>query len=520
MPLSRFYLPRPSAGLLLALWIASGVSESATYYVSPDGNDAWSGTSPDSAFASFQHAADIVLADDSVIGLDGDYAGFDLRTSGTQSAPIVFHCPGGSVWIDAENPVTPDGINIEGADWVTVSGFNVTGIDRNGIRAALGGHITITGCYCEHCYERGIFTAFVDHAVIEENECCYSTDEHGIYHSNSGDYPSIRFNRCHHNNACGIHMNGDLSAGGDGTISFATVEGNTVWENGAGGGGSGINCDCVVESDFFNNLLYGNHASGISLYRIDGASGSTGNRVFNNTVVQPSDGRWCININTGSTDNRLLNNILLNAHSWRGSIAIDASSHAGFQSDYNAVQDRLSADGGDTVIPLADWQQLGWDLCSMLADDWGDIFVDWQSGDFHLEQSSQAVDGGSAEAASLVLYDLDWVPRPQMITWDIGCYELCPEGLEPPGAQQPGGGPAWQASPGCVVFTGLGPGCRVDVLDLTGRLVASLGPALSGSLAWNGSGKPVGIYLVRVSSHSGETLAAGTALMLRSRAGR
>ena len=73
--------------------------------------------------------------------------------------------------------------------------------------------------------------------------------------------------------------------------------------NGAGGG-SGINMDGVTDSLVQNNLLYDNHASGISLYRIDGATGSHDNVVVNNTIVNAADARWCVNINTGSTGNR------------------------------------------------------------------------------------------------------------------------------------------------------------------------------------------------------------------------
>jgi len=90
----------------------------------------------------------------------------------------------------------------------------------------------------------GIFTGFSYNILIENNNCSNSQDEHGIYHSNSGDYPIIRGNTCHHNNGCGIHMNGDISMGDDGIISYALVEGNTIYENGFDGG-SGINGDGV-----------------------------------------------------------------------------------------------------------------------------------------------------------------------------------------------------------------------------------------------------------------------------------
>jgi len=78
-----------------------------------------------------------------------------------------------------------------------------------------------------------------------------------------------------------------------------------IYGNGVGGG-SGINMDGVTDSLVQNNLLYDNHASGVSLYRIDGATGSKRNVVVNNTIVNASDARWCVNINNGSTDNTVL----------------------------------------------------------------------------------------------------------------------------------------------------------------------------------------------------------------------
>ena len=79
----------------------------------------------------------------------------------------------------------------------------------------------------------------------------------------SGDNPIIRGN-IHDNHACGLHMNGDASMGGDGVISNALVENNVIYNNGVGGG-SGINCDGVTDSIIRNNLLYNNHANGRSL---------------------------------------------------------------------------------------------------------------------------------------------------------------------------------------------------------------------------------------------------------------
>jgi hypothetical protein len=326
------------------------------------------------------------------------------------------------VIINVHNPVTNDGVNIEGADWVVIDGFNLVGLPRAGIRIALSQHVETKNNFCDHNGRWGIFTGFADYAYIHHNICQYSQAEHGIYFSNSADHPTIRYNICGHNYANGIHMNGDESMGGDGLITDATVECNIIYENGIGGG-SGINCDGVAESRVFNNLLYMNHASGISLYCIDASAGSYNTKVFNNTIINASDARWCLNINTGSINDTLYNNILINQHSWRGSIAIDQSSTPGFHSDFNILVNRLSNDGGNSTMTLLEWQSLGYDQHSMLADPLDSIFINWSAGDFHLRENAQAVDAGTDLVNQIVQYDLDSIPRPQGNGFDIGAYE-------------------------------------------------------------------------------------------------
>ena len=109
----------------------------AVYFVSADGSDGGSGTS-EQAWRTLQHAADRVAAGDTVIVRAGDYAGFDLRSDGTASAPITF-LGEAAARITTRNPRTPDGINLEGADHVVIDGFTVVNQPRAGIRAVLGG---------------------------------------------------------------------------------------------------------------------------------------------------------------------------------------------------------------------------------------------------------------------------------------------------------------------------------------------------------------------------------------------
>ena len=408
----------------ILIYLLSGFSIFAqtTYYVSESGNNSNNGLTPQTAFATIQYAADIVSAGDSVLVLEGNYTGFDIRTSGTQAQPIVFKPIEDNVVIDLPNSITPDGINIENTSWIVIDGFEVLDQPRAGIRAAVSDFIVIKNNYCHNNFRWGIFTGFTDDLTIENNTCSFSEDEHGIYVSNSSDRPKIINNHSFNNNGCGIHMNGDISMGGDGIISNAVVAGNILHDNGYGGG-SAINMDGVQDSEIFNNLAYNNHATGIAMYQIDGGDASKNNKVYNNTIIQPSDGRWNIIAVNGSTGNTVYNNILINHHSFRGSIAVDAASLPGFTSDNNILVNRLSDDDGNSNMTFAQWQSLGYDLNSMIADPENQIFIDHTNGNFHLLQNAQAVDVGTNLVLPRVFEDLDNIPRPQGIGFDIGCYE-------------------------------------------------------------------------------------------------
>jgi Ca2+-binding RTX toxin-like protein len=405
----------------------------STYYVATTGSDQNAGSTDQAAWRTLQYAADHVQAGDTVVVRAGTYTGFDLTTSGSATQQIKFLADSGTV-INARNATTPDGINLEGASWVTISGFEVAGIDRAGIRSVTNSHVTITNNYTHNNGYWGIFTGFSDDLDIENNVCTYSVQQHGIYVSNSGDRPIIRNNVCAYNHDCGIHMNGDISQGGDGIISGALVEGNIIYGNGAGGG-SGINCDGVQDSTIQNNLLYDNHASGISLYQIDGGGPSKNDVIANNTVLVASDGRWAINVTNGATGTTLVNNILYNYGSYRGSVSVSADSLSGLKSDYNAVMDRFTSDDGNTVQTLAQWQTAtGQDAHSIIATP-SQLFVNVSTNDYHLSSTSPAIDKGTSTNAPT--YDLEGHARPAGNGYDIGAYESSSTTTPPPANHPP-----------------------------------------------------------------------------------
>lgn len=389
-----------------------------TFYVSPTGSDSAAGTSS-APWRTLQHAANTVRAGDLVVVRAGRYAGFDLRVSGTAANPIEFRAEPGAI-VDTRNPITPDGINLEGASWILVEGFTVVGMPRAGIRAVLNHHVTIRGNTMDGNGSWGVLSGFSDDLLIEDNEASRSQVEHGIYVSNSGDRPTIRRNHVWGNRANGIHMNGDASLGGDGIISGALVERNVIHDNGTAGG-SAINADGVQDSRFQNNLIYGNHAGGISLYRIDGGGGSSRNLVAHNTIVQAADARWALNITGGSTSNTIYNNILYTAHSFRGSVTVSPDSRSGLTSDWNVVMNRFSIDDGSSRISLAQWQATtGQDVHSVIAAP-AALFLDPAANDYHLKPGAPGLDAGTTLAG--VTEDIDGVVRPSGAGVDIGAYE-------------------------------------------------------------------------------------------------
>jgi parallel beta-helix repeat protein len=416
-------------------------------YVSPAGSDDNDGSEA-APWGTIQGAVDSAEPGDTIVIAGGTYAGARIERSGTESAWITLTAaPGAAVLINSPGPNNQHDSNLELETWEgsgivaywIIEGLEVAnapnwGIDMRGNEDDHSHHFIIrnnkvhdNGVGSERT---GIFTGFVDDIVIEGNES-YANGEHGIYLSNSGDRFVVRRNRLFDNMNCGLHMNGDASQGGDGTISEGVVEANTIYGNGVGGC-AGINMDGVTDSIVRNNLLYDNHATGIAIFQQDGAVCSRDNRILNNTILNAEDGRWAITLSDPACiNNKLFNNILYTAHSFRGSIELPTGSIPGLESDFNVVMNRFSIDDGNSVIDLSEWQALGYDNNSFIAD-MAQLFVDIGADDYHLDADSPAVDVGVSLAD--VTEDLDGQARPAGAGYDIGAYEfslLTPAGFLP-----------------------------------------------------------------------------------------
>jgi hypothetical protein len=396
----------------------------ATKFVSGDGSDANGDGSEANPWHSLQHAADNVGPGDYVIVQPGKYWGFNLTTDGKPDARITFHAMSG-VEIDEPFPGQQDGINLEGADFVTVEGFYVHDMPRAGLRSVNNDGVILRENVTDHNTMWGVLTGWSENIIVENNVASQSQVEHGIYISNSADGAVIRNNVVWGNRASGIQFNADRYLPGDGVHSRNLVEGNVVFENGRGGGAA-LNFDGFQDSVVQNNLLYNNHATGIVLYVGFAADSSTNNLVTNNTVVMAEDARWTLLMTDGSSGNVVTNNILLNKNPNRGSMTVEHNSLPAL-SDHNIVQDLFQMDGYNGSF--ASWQSFsgGMDSHSIVvnqADPPGELdslFVNPAANDYHLKTGSAAIDAGDPTDAPAT--DIFGHARPMGAGVDVGAHE-------------------------------------------------------------------------------------------------
>lgn len=410
---------------LALLFFGSVNAYAATFYVAPTGKDTNPGTAA-APWLTIQRAANVVNPGDTVVVQPGTYKGAKFSRSGLATAYICFVGQPGAL-VNSPGPLNSNGDNlwIRNAHYIRLEGFTVTNAPRSGI--AIQGEPTAPAIgnlvYRNHCHHNGrwgIFTGYALNVRIISNQTSYSAIEHGIYVSNSADNPYIHGNHVHHNRASGIQINADPALPGDGIISGAVVSRNIAYENGIGGGAA-INLASVRGSLISNNLLYNNHASGIAGWDdgVGNTFGTQGNRFFNNTIVQASDGRFALVLINGSINNQVKNNILIHTGT-RGSIEIDPSSRPGFVSDYNVVNNRFSLN--DTFITLAQWRGYGYDLHSILNPGLPTLFVNPTAANYHLKTGSPAINTGVTVTG--VIDDIDGNPRPQGLRYDIGADEV------------------------------------------------------------------------------------------------
>jgi parallel beta-helix repeat protein len=254
-------------------------------------------------------------------------------------------------------------------------------------------------------------------SLIEGNTASGSASSHGIYLANGGsDNTIIRGNRLFNNFKNGIHLNGDLSIGGDGLHTGVTIENNIIFGN----TDNGLDLDGMQDSLIQNNLIYNNGRNAVRAFAIDAAQGPKNLRIVNNTLVVPSGSGWPIKLTEDLGGHTIFNNIVISNGSNR-SIAVG---NLNFQSNNNVVNGGFSLDGDSTIVNLSAWQAAGHDLNSLVSTS-AALFTNPGSADFTLKAGAPAANSGVASfnSVSAPAADILGIARPQGSAHDIGAYE-------------------------------------------------------------------------------------------------
>ena len=274
-----------------------------------------------------------------------------------------------------------------------------------------------------------IFCSLSDHTLFEGNVAYGGLI--GIYVADSSDYVTVKENTLHDNTSIGLHMNGDRHSGGDGIISYAIVENNTIYDN-----GTGINLDGVTKSVLRNNLLYGNKKRGIAFFKQDGAVPSTDNSVIHNTIFMPEGAYYAIGLNYGAYQNKFFNNIIV-TEGHVPCFSTTAKAHElKITSDYNLyAKNAPTLEIGDRAYRFGKWEKMlrkKLDAVSRsirgnendrhsLQAEIGKIFVDHRNGNFSLKSTSPAIDRGTPKHS--YGKDIKGNNRLQNTLPDVGAYE-------------------------------------------------------------------------------------------------
>ena len=386
---------------------------------------------PGGEVATIQEAADLATSGTLVLIGPGNYAGFQVTASGENAdTPIVFLASEGAV-IDSDGP-SGDGIRLENVSHVHIIGFTIDGVTDRCIAARgatvnspmvglLIGENTCTNSGTEGFYLSQTADALVTRNTIEGAGTAGAPRAHGIYLANAGaDGTDIRCNYISGSQnleSNGIHVNGDLSVGGDGIITGLFAYGNVI----TGNAQNGINMDGVQNTTLNTNLIYGNGRNAVRAYAIDGAEGPQNLRLVSNTLVATLGSAFKTSEDEGN--HRAWNNIFITEDPDGYAISVETLN---LDSEANIVTDRLSLDGENTTVNLAGWQALGLDLASATGSSASTFAV--PGSDFHLAAGASAIDAGIGVfvGVSSPGQDIEGATRPQGMDWDAGAYESTP----------------------------------------------------------------------------------------------
>ena len=430
---------------------------------------------------------------------------------------------------------TPDYITIENLDirnarppyQFTDDSGNIREYSENAspIYVVEGSHIIIKNCVF-HNAGNGFFVSHNAHDILLEG--CYIYDngiEGSIYeHNNYTEAKGIIFQFNHfgplRENCLGNNLK-DRSAGT--VIRYNWIEyGNRQLDL--------VDSDyqeIYEDSTYRKTFVYGNiiieqtDEGNSQICHYGGDSGNTGHYrkgtlyFYNNTVISKRTGNttlFRLSTNDETCDAR--NNIVYVTQSGDKLAMLDVYGVLNIKNNWFKTGWVESHEGGNFQGTVID---SGGIITGELPG-----FVDWNAEDFHLSDSSICIDVGTLlNPVVLPTYDViyqyvkhcQYETRPTDDTLDIGAYEYTEVGIKHSfDKSERGNHYKVYLENHQVVFRNLGNNDRVQVFDVTGKLVFSSTVVASGIVRWNTRKVPVGAYFYHI---MGATETKGKLLIIK-----
>ncbi len=434
--------------LILGVLLFAGFGFGAGYYVSKSGNDSNPG-SEGQPWLTIQKAANIASAGDTVYIKSGTYnERVIVRNSGSSGNYITFKAYStDTVTIDGNGVTLPAFwgglLDISEVNYIKISGLRIknAGPDDNNVGILMDecSYITIEKCYTYNTVGSGIAAWNCTNITIDDNEvelACNDGEQECITVAGTDTF-EIKNNR--------VHNNGAGSIGGEGIDAKDGASNGKIYNNHVYNLNNrlGIYVDAwdkhTYNIEIYNNLVHDiSGADGFTL--ASEAGGLLENiQIYNNIAYDCGICGITISSNGDSAthpmkDIHIINNTFYSNGSgeWGGGIAVDnadlqsavirnniLSQNLSFQMEVESYVPGQNVTADHNLIHgFRDYDG------EIKGDDFveGDpLFISASGADFHLQQSSPAIDAGSSTSAPS--FDYDNIARPQGSGYDIGAYE-------------------------------------------------------------------------------------------------
>lgn len=430
--------------LLLLFLLTSYISLANTYYVATNGEDTNVGTL-ESPWLTIQKAAETAIAGDTTYIRGGNYSErVTIENSGTENDYIIF-----SNYQNELVEINGTGIiwwewnglfDVSNKSYIKVIGLKVINSTFGGFWAEDAHHITFEDNYTNDTFSSGIGIWNCSYILVNNNEiifACHAGGQESITLSNTY-YSEVKNNN--------IHDNGNGEEGGEGIDIKQGSHDITVHHNHVHhlNNRVGIYVDAWDELTYnievYNNTINNNTESGIAVASEFGGLVEYvyiyNNIIYNNKFDGIQIGNWVHAEFQGNYHPVKRVNIVNNTCYNNGSI--DDGYGYGITIDNDFVEEIIVRNNicsennnqieviqpeGVTVDHnlIFGENENGFSTNGLIFINADPLFVDKFSFNFHLQNTSPAIDQGNSQNAPL--FDFDNFSRPTGVSTDIGAFE-------------------------------------------------------------------------------------------------